>query len=98
MAAQLEHAVDTQHALEDWRVREVSPLSPRERVVEVGVGAAFLATAAVDELRRCAGTQFDPRVVEAVATVVARRQDSELETAAFLPDPLAGVERAAARA
>jgi HD-GYP domain-containing protein (c-di-GMP phosphodiesterase class II) len=38
--------------------------------------------AAVEELRRCAGTQFDPRVVEAVVAVVAR-------SGALLPDPAA---------
>jgi HD-GYP domain-containing protein (c-di-GMP phosphodiesterase class II) len=52
------------------------------------------ASAALEELRRCAGTQFDPRVVEAAVTVVERRMERELSAAALLPDPLA-VERVA---
>jgi HD-GYP domain-containing protein (c-di-GMP phosphodiesterase class II) len=59
--------------------------------------AARPPSAALEELRRCSGTQFDPRVVEAVTAVVARRMESELGTAALLPDPLVAVERAAAR-
>jgi response regulator RpfG family c-di-GMP phosphodiesterase len=35
---------------------------------------------AIDELRRCAGTQFDPRVVAALIAVVAG-------DGAMLPDP-----------
>jgi two-component system cell cycle response regulator len=34
------------------------------------------ATEALDELRRCAGTQFDPDVVEAFATVLRRERDA----------------------
>jgi HD-GYP domain-containing protein (c-di-GMP phosphodiesterase class II) len=49
---------------------------------------------AVRELRRCAGTQFDPRVVEAAVAVVERRLAVEVGVEAFLPDPAAGVERA----
>jgi putative nucleotidyltransferase with HDIG domain len=42
---------------------------------------------AMDELRRCSGTQFDPRVVEAVLTVCERKRRREDEAAALLPDP-----------
>jgi response regulator RpfG family c-di-GMP phosphodiesterase len=44
-------------------------------------------TAAIDELRRCAGTQFDPAVVEAFCAVAA-----ELGSA---PPPSTQVTRAA---
>jgi HD-GYP domain-containing protein (c-di-GMP phosphodiesterase class II) len=46
------------------------------------------AAAAVEELRRCAGTQFDPNVVEAVIAVVTR-------SGALLPDPPALLSHAA---
>ncbi|MEA2431125.1 MAG: hypothetical protein QOI19_1598 [Thermoleophilaceae bacterium] len=47
------------------------------------------AGAALEELQRCAGTQFDPRVVDAVVAVTQRKMDRELSAAALLPDPLA---------
>jgi HD-GYP domain-containing protein (c-di-GMP phosphodiesterase class II) len=56
------------------------------------------ATAALEELRRCAGTQFDPAVVDAVDAVVRGRLVRGLGDAALLPDPGAGVERAGAPA
>ncbi len=45
------------------------------------------AAVALDELRRCAGTQFDPAVVEAVIAVVERRlaADPSLAEATFTP-------------
>jgi putative nucleotidyltransferase with HDIG domain len=43
------------------------------------------SAAAVAELRRCAGTQFDPRVVDAVVRVVEQADGG----AALLPDPSA---------
>jgi HD-GYP domain-containing protein (c-di-GMP phosphodiesterase class II) len=46
------------------------------------------AGAALEELERCAGSQFDPVVVEAVTAVARRRDDRELGVAALLPDPL----------
>jgi HD-GYP domain-containing protein (c-di-GMP phosphodiesterase class II) len=49
---------------------------------------------ALDELRRCAGSQFDPAVVDAVETVVSRRLERELGDAALLPDPGLAVSRA----
>ena len=33
---------------------------------------------ALEELRRCAGTQFDPRVVEAFSALVAERDSAPL--------------------
>ncbi len=49
------------------------------------VGCSLLALAAagdaLDELRRCAGTQFDPRVVAAFATVAGRAADRVAATA-----------------
>jgi HD-GYP domain-containing protein (c-di-GMP phosphodiesterase class II) len=53
------------------------------------------ARAALDELRRCAGTQFDPTVVDAVVTITQRRMERELSSAALLPDPLAAAVPAA---
>ena len=38
---------------------------------------AMTASAALDELRRCAGSQFDPEVVEAIARVLERHGDVE---------------------
>ena len=37
---------------------------------------------ALDELRRCAGTQFDPRVVEAFCRVIAREHPAPDEMVA----------------
>jgi HD-GYP domain-containing protein (c-di-GMP phosphodiesterase class II) len=54
--------------------------------------------AAVRELRRCAGTQFDPAVVDAAVAVVERRLAVEVGVEALLPDPAAGVERASVAA
>ena len=34
--------------------------------------AAMPAEDALEELHRCAGSQFDPRVVDAIAAVIAR--------------------------
>ena len=51
------------------------------------------ANVAVEELRACAGTQFDPRVVDAVVAVIEQRLADELADAALLPDPAAAVER-----
>jgi putative nucleotidyltransferase with HDIG domain len=51
---------------------------------------------ALEELRKCSGTQFDPAVVDAVVRVVERRNADELATASLLPDPAAGVARARA--
>jgi putative nucleotidyltransferase with HDIG domain len=56
------------------------------------------APAALEELRRCAGTQFDPTVVDAVVGVVKRGREHELSAAALLPDPAAALERLPARA
>jgi putative nucleotidyltransferase with HDIG domain len=42
---------------------------------------------AVAELRRCAGTQFDPRVVDAALAVFGRRRGDRDDDAALLPDP-----------
>jgi HD-GYP domain-containing protein (c-di-GMP phosphodiesterase class II) len=47
------------------------------------------AGAALEELQRCAGSQFDPRVVDAVVAVTQRKMERELSAAALLPDPLA---------
>jgi HD-GYP domain-containing protein (c-di-GMP phosphodiesterase class II) len=52
------------------------------------------AGAALEELRRCAGTQFDPAVVDAVEAVVRRRLERELGAAAMLPDPGLAVAQA----
>lgn len=43
--------------------------------------------AALDELRRCAGTQFDPRVVDAVVAVVARREQTRPVAEELMLDP-----------
>jgi putative nucleotidyltransferase with HDIG domain len=51
------------------------------------------AAEALEELERCAGSQFDPVVVEAVTAVVRRRADRELGAAALLPDPLTALNR-----
>jgi putative nucleotidyltransferase with HDIG domain len=56
------------------------------------------AGAALEELRRCAGTQFDPRAVDAVVAITKRRLDRELSAAALLPDPLAATAPASALA
>jgi putative nucleotidyltransferase with HDIG domain len=45
------------------------------------------ASAALEELRRCSGAQFDPRVVDAVVGLVERKVERELAAAALLPDP-----------
>jgi putative nucleotidyltransferase with HDIG domain len=45
------------------------------------------ATAALAELQRCSGTQFDPRVVEAVVAVVTRSGALLPEPAALMPQP-----------
>jgi HD-GYP domain-containing protein (c-di-GMP phosphodiesterase class II) len=42
---------------------------------------------AIAELRRCAGTQFDPRVVDAVVHVVERERGVVVDDSALLPDP-----------
>jgi putative nucleotidyltransferase with HDIG domain len=47
------------------------------------------AGAALEELQRCAGSQFDPRVVDAAVAVTQRKMERELSAAALLPDPLA---------
>jgi HD-GYP domain-containing protein (c-di-GMP phosphodiesterase class II) len=44
--------------------------------------AAMTHEAAVAELRRCAGTQFDPEVVEALVAVADRHGAGRLEQAA----------------
>src|SRR4051794_918229 len=54
--------------------------------------SARSASEALAELSRCAGTQFDPQVVAAVAKVVERSDGG----AALLPDPSALLPRAAA--
>jgi two-component system cell cycle response regulator len=46
---------------------------------------AIPASDALAELRRCAGSQFDPMVVEAVCGIVDERELSRLETAAPAP-------------
>jgi HD-GYP domain-containing protein (c-di-GMP phosphodiesterase class II) len=56
------------------------------------------AGAALEELRRCAGSQFDPVVVDAVESVVKRRLERELGDSALLPDPAAAVVRVEAPA
>jgi HD-GYP domain-containing protein (c-di-GMP phosphodiesterase class II) len=56
------------------------------------------AGAALEELQRCAGTQFDPRVVDAVVAVTQRKMDHELSTAALLPDPSAAAFATSSRA
>jgi putative nucleotidyltransferase with HDIG domain len=43
---------------------------------------------ALAELHRCSGTQFDPRVVDAVVAVVERDR-ARVDDAALLPDPAA---------
>jgi len=45
MPSHLKHELDTQQTLEESRAREVSRLSARERLVEVGAGGGFLVTA-----------------------------------------------------
>ena len=47
--------------------------------------------AALDELRRCSGTQFDPRVVKAVIAVVERRQRQRPVVEELTLDPSAAV-------
>jgi HD-GYP domain-containing protein (c-di-GMP phosphodiesterase class II) len=42
---------------------------------------------AIAELRRCAGTQFDPRVVKAVVAVIERRTGRTFGDSALLPEP-----------
>jgi HD-GYP domain-containing protein (c-di-GMP phosphodiesterase class II) len=42
---------------------------------------------AVAELRRCAGTQFDPRVVAILCDLVERDAATRVETAAPVPVP-----------
>jgi putative nucleotidyltransferase with HDIG domain len=49
---------------------------------------------ALAELRRCAGTQFDPAVVAAVVAVVERAEGIDRSADALLPDP--GVQHLAA--
>jgi HD-GYP domain-containing protein (c-di-GMP phosphodiesterase class II) len=56
------------------------------------------ADAAVRELRDCAGSQFDPAVVDAVVAVVERRRAIEIGAAALLPDAGAALERASGAA
>jgi putative nucleotidyltransferase with HDIG domain len=48
--------------------------------------AARSVAAAIAELRRCAGTQFDPRVVAALVAVV-ERDGGPVDDADLLPDP-----------
>jgi HD-GYP domain-containing protein (c-di-GMP phosphodiesterase class II) len=45
--------------------------------------------AALDELERCSGTQFDPKVVEAVIAVVERREQDKPEPEEITLDPAA---------
>ena len=52
------------------------------------------AGAAIEELGRCAGTQFDPRVVEVLVAIAEHRMERELSAAALLPDPVAASSRA----
>jgi diguanylate cyclase (GGDEF)-like protein len=47
--------------------------------------------AALEELRRCAGTQFDPRVVAAFASVIERELGAAEQTAALRARPLTPV-------
>jgi HD-GYP domain-containing protein (c-di-GMP phosphodiesterase class II) len=42
---------------------------------------------AIEELRRCAGTQFDPRVVEAFIAEHLARHTAQLEASTPAPDP-----------
>jgi HD-GYP domain-containing protein (c-di-GMP phosphodiesterase class II) len=56
------------------------------------------ASAALEELQRCAGTQFDSRVVEAVVAVTQRKMERELSAAALLPDPHAAALPTSSRA
>jgi putative nucleotidyltransferase with HDIG domain len=51
------------------------------------------AGVALEELRACSGTQFDPAVVDAVVAVTERRAAAELAGAALLPDPAAALQR-----
>ena len=44
--------------------------------------AALTAAEAKAELRACSGTQFDPRVVEAVITVLGGEDEGDVELAA----------------
>jgi HD-GYP domain-containing protein (c-di-GMP phosphodiesterase class II) len=50
--------------------------------------------AALRELRRCSGTQFDPRVVAAFERVMARRADIEAAQAAARIDEAGAVATA----
>jgi HD-GYP domain-containing protein (c-di-GMP phosphodiesterase class II) len=43
---------------------------------------------ALDELRRCAGTQFDPAMVTALVAVVDRREGIDRSADALLPAPM----------
>jgi diguanylate cyclase (GGDEF)-like protein len=54
-------------------------------ICERPFGEARSEIDALRELRRCAGTQFDPRVVEAFLTELAARRAKRLETAAERP-------------
>jgi two-component system, cell cycle response regulator len=69
---------------------EAIPLGARIIAVAVTFAAltaprpyrAALSTAdALEELRRCAGTQFDPRAVEALAADLSEEQQAEPEPA-----------------
>jgi HD-GYP domain-containing protein (c-di-GMP phosphodiesterase class II) len=44
---------------------------------------------ALAELRRCAGTQFDPRVVEAFTALIEDANHAQVQT---LPTPTTGVD------
>ena len=49
---------------------------------------AVTEEAAIQELYRCAGTQFDPRVVEAFGRVIEREMEAAADSAVLRARPL----------
>jgi putative nucleotidyltransferase with HDIG domain len=89
MAGQLEHAVDPRDALEEWRVREVSPLTPRERIVELAAGGGFLVAAgALLLLGRAAAFDGGPALIAVIALAALSRIEFEVGSNYMIPTEL----------